>query len=790
MKGWHMQTRIARWALQIAAALSIASLHVSADAAPQRTWNYLTTGNGHGFSVYDTEKHKVVTFLEHPYRYLRPRPDPKSDGIPRRNLAFDLYFGIKGADKSGWLNEPDSAGEPSYVDQTNIILAPVTLGATQAETYFFSPFGLEGNVVIALLKAPGAKDGYILLNFHMGGGSPDTPDANGESLTPIPAQQAISETGPGGGAMVYVPLSGVDHADCQGAFDKVKQGQDLGDSQSCSGDDVVPAFQKALTADGWMAFAVGFVENAADAPAEAEKIAAFGAGRTPQQILDDAKAEFEAWRKPPAKGVALCTDVEKQLWRQSETVLRMGQVREPYTATRKNHGMMLASLPPGEWHSGWVRDATYAIVALARSGHFDEAKAALDFFLDADPVGKFKTFVSNQDYRISVVRYFGSGEEEADYSGQPTPNIEIDGWGMVLWAARQYVDASGDTAWLSSKTQLGSTVYEALSQGIAAPLEANLEANSIVKADSSIWEVHDANKRHFAYTTMAAARGFCDMASLAKSAGQTADVDKHSQLSSKIKSAFLMSFVDPQGALGGSLEELSTNQYYDGAVAEAFDWNIFDDFSEKNQSAVATLDVLDKLRVDSGGFKRNDDGLSSYDSNEWILVDLRISDALRRHGRGAEADAYVAALVENASANFLLLPELYNDVPADGAIGKYAGSIPMVGYGGGAYMLTMLDRSGLIEPNDCGDGKGMTLPTLACEGIDTTPPGPGGPNGKGGKGANIPYGTDAACLCRATGSAGDPSSALFVSVGLSLVALRRRGRWGHPTPRGGGSTGR
>ncbi|MBI4704583.1 MAG: hypothetical protein HY744_26060 [Deltaproteobacteria bacterium] len=757
-----------------------------AEAAPQRTWNFLTTGNGHGFSIYDLNKNKIVSFLEHPYRYLGPRPDPKSDGYPRRNLAFDVYFGVRGG-ASGWLNEPTAAADPSYVAQTNIILAPVTLGSVQAESYFFAPFGYEGNLLVALLKAPGATDGYILLNFHMGGGSPDTPDANGESLTPIAAQSAISETGPGGGAMVYVPLSGADRADCDGAYEKVAAGQDIGEARSCSGDDVVPVFGQALGQDGWMAFGIGFVEDGAGAASAAKKIAQWGAGRSPQQILDDAKAEWEAWRKPPGADVALCTELEKQLWRQSEAVLRMGQVREPYSSTRKNNGMVLASLPPGEWHSGWVRDATYAVVALARSGHYDEARAALDFFLNAEPVGKFKSYVSNQDYRISVVRYFGNGEEEADYSGQPSPNVEIDGWGMVLWAARQYVAASGDAAWLSSKTKLGPSVYEALSQGVAKPLEANLESNGIVKADSSIWEVHDDNKRHYAYTTMAAARGFCDMASLAKSAGRDADAGAFQLLSAKVKSVFLASFVDAQGALGGSLEELEMNQALDGAVAEAFTWNILDDFGASSPTAVATLEALGKLRVESGGFKRNDDGQSSYDNNEWILVDLRIANALRRHGRGDEADGYIAQIIDKASANFLLLPELYNAVAADGAIGRYAGSIPMVGYGGGAYIITMLDRSGLIEPNDCGDGKGKSLPKLSCEGIDTTPPGgssSGGPGGdgtsSGGPGANIPYGQEPACLCRVAGSPGGPAWILVLGTGAGawLAADRRRRRRG------------
>src|SRR5262249_28819625 len=156
----------------------------------------------------------------------------------------------------------------------------------------------------------------------------------------------------------------------------------------------------------------------------------------------------------------------KKIWRQSEAVLRMGQITEETVAGRHNDGMILASLPPGEWHTGWVRDAMYAIVALSRTGHFAEAKKALDFYLGAENGDKFKNDLSAPaDYRISVVRYFGNGEEQADYN-EKGPNIEIDGWGMFMWAARQYVEASGDVAWLKSKTGRGDTVYDALITGV------------------------------------------------------------------------------------------------------------------------------------------------------------------------------------------------------------------------------------------------------------------------------------------------------------------------------------
>jgi len=756
-----------------AAALLLATGVARGDNIP-RSWNYLTTGNGHGFQVYDTNQNKIVKLLSHPYRYLAPNPaNPTGDGLSRRNLAYDFYFGVRGGGSSGWLNAAQP-GATEYVKESNIIHAPSTLGAVQADSYFFAPFGYEGNAMIAVLKTTGATDGFVLFNFHMGAtGTPDAPGADGEAVHASGC--AVVETGPGGGAMIYVPLSTVDHQDCAGAYAKVTGGQSLADNTSCSGSDVVPAFQRTFGAadGGMMAVAVAYVDDPSTADATIAALKTWGGNRAPQKLLDDALAEWEAWRKPPPMDI-LCTTDEQRLWRQSETVLRMGQIREPNTATRHNHGMILASLPPGEWHTGWVRDATYATVALARMGHTDEAKASLDFFLNAQPVGKYSSYVSGVNYKISVVRYFGTGEEEADYSGQPTPNIEIDGWGLFLWAARAYVEASGDTAWLGAN-------YATIKSGVADALEANLETNGIAKADSSIWEVHDANKKHFAYTTITSARGFCDLAALAGKQSNASDQTKYQMLSQKIRAAFTGAFADQQGALGGALETLSAPNYgdADAAVAEAFTLNVLPDFM--GPLAKQTLMLLNNLRVPSGGFRRNNAGQSDYDNNEWILVDLRISDSLRRAGRGAEADGYLQALIAKAAANFYLLPELYNAVAANGQIGVYTGSIPMVGYGGGAYVMTLLDRAGLVEKNDCGDGMGAQLASFTCSGGMGPMPdgggggGPGGGGPGGGKPApNVPY--TPACYCdlgRTCGPLGT-TGALLLLVAAALIVWRLR----------------
>ena len=106
------------------------------------------------------------------------------------------------------------------------------------------------------------------------------------------------------------------------------------------------------------------------------------------------------------------------------------------------------------------------------------------------------------------------------------PNIEIDGWGLVLWAARQYVDASGDAAWLDETTRERHGLRRAHRRRRRRRSRRNLEPNGIVIADATIWEVHGATSSTSPTRRSTAARGFCDMAG-DRAAGRTSgDVDE------------------------------------------------------------------------------------------------------------------------------------------------------------------------------------------------------------------------------------------------------------------------
>lgn len=644
----------------------------------------LAIGNGFGYQIYDSSKNRLTGFLDHPYRYLRPSSeDPKKEGPERRNLLESFSHETEGG--------PLESGSPQkveFVEETNILRAQFSGG----ERYFLSPYGLEENILISLVHFNGKPPANLTtkIDFHLGA-NPKSPMfwVTTIDVVKIPGEKVRSakegdltywiETGKGEGSVLYIPLS-----------------QDV--AGQCNPACEAPSVRLTLTETPkkWSGLAMIYVEEKKSISDSIKNFKKWRLKKTPEEILQTSLLDWSAWRKEPK--VQFVNEAERKIWRQSETVLRLSQVLEKnLPGSRRNHGMILASLPPGAWTTAWVRDGSYATVALSRIGHFEEAKKSLNFFLEADPVGQYSSFVNGQNYRISLTRYFGNGAEEADYANQSTPNIETDGWGLSLWAARQYVEHSGDTAWLKSRTTKGQ-VYDVLKKGIVKPIESQLDAKTfLMKPDSSIWEVHQQNAKHFLYTSMSAARGLCDFAALAKKMNHEEDYKKYSTLSEKIRKSLLTRFRAPENFLLGALER-SKESDTDGATLEVFSWGLLE--SPTNELASKTLRNLENLKTPSGGYKRMA-SLAEWELNEWFFIGARMANALWLNGRKQDGDQILSMLIDRSAKNHHLIPEMYNSVKEAGPLGEFAGSAPMSGYGAGIYLMTLLDRQGLRENGNC-----------------------------------------------------------------------------------------
>jgi GH15 family glucan-1,4-alpha-glucosidase len=415
------------------------------------------------------------------------------------------------------------------------------------------------------------------------------------------------------------------------------------------------------------------------------------------------------------------------VYRQALAFLLMGQVRE----TGAPYGQIPASLPLSApvgnfqhvWNITWVRDASYAAAALARAGFPDRAVEALAFLAQPGATGDWTAYVGGP-HALSVCRTWGDGTEWTDVDADG-PNIEFDNFGLWLWALGEAHDAGAE---------ITGALRAAALDGVADVLVRLVDPNNgLLLPDSSIWERHwNGHQQQFTYSSAWAVAGLRAAASLAEDAGDGRALTYRATADS-IATAIATELVDARGVVVASREQLVRGEpALDLAAVEAFNVGALNPTGPAFDASLAAWDA--GLRVPSGnGYARNDDG-SVYDQHEWIVMDLRLAEALRRACRPDEAEALERWVAGTALANDGILPELLEPSRAD-----VAGPAPMLGFGSGAWMLAMHRRD---EADD------------ACLAA-TTPATP-----------------DAAIGCGCDTSA--PAGALALVLPTLLAALRRR----------------
>ena len=795
------------WAALLWASVGVIGLMglptAGAQVDPHRSFHRLVSSNGHAVVSYDRQTRRIDTFLEHPYRFVEPRNMPEDlcyEADESRDLAYDLYFGVRHGAAGTWLPEAalDDAG---YEVGTNIIRTEQHVGASRGlrvVTHSWLPTTLEKPVLVMVAEVTNETSSaqdvslYALFNMRLGAAGGGREPGAGQEQVATAAGVFYEYSDASEGTVAYVPLSSFVNrtasTGAQSAYARLSAGLDLDGSSATAGptDDVAPGLQAATVTLGpgestSAAVAIVWALDEDAAPDVAE-VRTWAAARTPAQLVQAERDAWAAWHTPPPSGLSAA---QRDLWLQSNAVLRMGQVREP----GRGFGQILASLPPGlgnidaQWNIAWVRDMAYAVVGLLRAGHLAEAEAALRFQIEAGP-GE-RTAEAGGAYRISATRYFGNGREETDCNANG-PNVEFDGFGLYLWTVGEYLRAGGDLATVRAW-------WSELETGVADVLVRLTDDDGIIAADSSIWEVHwNGQQKRFTYTSLAAARGLCDAAAIAERLGETADATRFAAAGARIRDAVIERHTDARHALAQSREDLERGTgYIDAAAVEAVNWGVA---SPTGEVAHATLDaILDNLTVDTGfGFMRNDDG-GWYDSQEWVFVDFRVLPVLRASGRpddAVRADRLQEWLEEMALRNDLQFSELH-----EAETGDYAGSIPMVGFGAGAYLVAL---EGSLADAACGAyGDGAAMPGMDAGPVDLgvtqdlgTGPDSGGPSagdlgavGDGGAdmGAGVDAGfcfgdcTEDGCGCALAGvPARDRDPRWLLLFGAALLWRRRR----------------
>ena len=473
----------------------------SNDYTGHNSWNQLTTANGISAGIYSQSKRKMTNFQHHIFSH-------EKEGSTTPNFMYDAYFGYKANNgEANWLyNVPVDKSE--YINGTNIIHSIQKKDNLTFDSYYFTPFSgkQDGStsVLYMILKVTNTGENNNLSifsqeNMHLGTdyNKKDEKSAyvvNGDYLKEYNSQNQS--------LVMYKNLNSQNQFYQVGngsntPNEYLKKNKNLNNQAQKTGNDLVAGFENGKTTlnsgeSKWYGVAIGLREDAnekllADNVNANVKVAR---EESPEVLLTQEENWWKNWHSNEKIPMNL-TPQEQATYRQSTAVLKMSQVKEK----NEGYGQVLASLIPGKWSMAW--DGSYSIQALIDSGHFQEARDALNFFLnanmkkDADGNNYYqKQFIENSDtsaphyglntklssnYFLSVYRYFGDGTEESDANNQG-PNIELDGWGLVLWTVDYYTKKTGDYSFLlNDPTVLSAQQWIKRKQDIATAAKSNVD---------------------------------------------------------------------------------------------------------------------------------------------------------------------------------------------------------------------------------------------------------------------------------------------------------------------------
>jgi GH15 family glucan-1,4-alpha-glucosidase len=760
--------------------------------------------------------------------------------VPTRDLLYDAYFGLRVGGDQAWITgDPTDLTKSGYLPRTDgslggtgIVRMVQSRGALRLTQYVFAPRGLEhaGFVMALEVENTGSSPAvdvaaFSLHNFHLGYGRPGVREdlgENGETATFEATTGTLAERG-FAGVVVARPLAAPSrHA---ASFAGADAGNNLfaivdsgtTDFPNLSGeaavhDGTVTGFQwnlGTIPAGGKQWVGVAFAHHGDPFASKAVEgwLDGYAKGRGAEELVSAERDEWNVFQSklnvPP-----MLTATEESIYRHQAVMLAMAQVKEgsaflrehlskdgearytrfgtakagpaatlPGNVVHHGKGAILASLPPGEWTVSWLRDGSYAAAAMARMGMAGEAKDALAYFLDAEG-GRFQAWKElagypMPPYRLSLVRYHGMGVEETDFNDFG-PNLEFDGFGLFLWALRTYQRATGDDAFVQARF---GTVGPMVADALVALIEPE---TGLLRPDSSIWETHwNGRERHWAYTSITAARGLCDAADLATLAGDPSRAENYRAAGIALRKAIAEKLTDASGAIASNMEELASGSgYRDAAVLDAIAFGLFDPKGTIAQATMAGVEA--ELRAPAGaGWARNDDRTdhgngvdlspwgSEYDSGEWAFVDLRGAVAATRMGDAERAARLTQWVGDQAVANYLEMGEVFDE-----AKGTYKFNAPMIGFGAGAYALALLERSTPADPA-CG--------AYFDEG--DAPSTGSGTSGSGGPGGGEEPTDASGCGCHIASVANEGLAGVAALVlGVTLV-LRRTSRARRRAPR-------
>lgn len=240
---------------------------------------------------------------------------------------------------------------------------------------------------------------------------------------------------------------------------------------------------------------------------------------------------------------------------------------------------------------------------------------------------------------------------------------------------------------------------------------ATIAPDSLIKADSGPWEHHLKMPRQYTFTSGVCARGLDLFAGLQKQFGLP--YTKYENAAKTLKQGiFDHMLCDGKYLKGNSVDAHKTDhEYFDSGVFELFANGLI---TNKNLflSHMAECDKFLRIKGNRPGYIRLNSN-DPYENQEWIFINLRISVARMLFGQKEEAAKLINYVTDQATLNYNIIPEMISNklqmrkVPGEfyewntwcNCIRHdddlFIGTIPMVGYGSGAYVIALYRYYGM-----------------------------------------------------------------------------------------------
>jgi hypothetical protein len=433
------------------------------------------------------------------------------------------------------------------------------------------------------------------------------------------------------------------------------------------GDDVRVTFQ-------WAPAALGPGESTTAAIALSPGDGAWLDGADPLALLEAERALWDTWHAADVFPAGLDDD-ELAVARQATATLRMGTLRGGPMA-----GGLLGALAPGGRNALYTRDAAFGALALARTGHRDEAARALSVLLLEDGV-PLSHALPDGTPAFDVADCPGGGDAGS--------NAAYDTLGWFLWAWAEAGDPALDDvvrdAVLTPLVELVDPTTGRL------PPDGGFQGRHEVDCPPEGHQVHSVS-------AIAVAAG------IRASAGRLGRPE-HLDVADLMVRALLApadrggpSRLEARGddelcpvLLSSPEEACESCDPLDALAAEIVTQALVEPTGPLARATLQAL--LEGLVVGDGpGLRATDDADDPAaperpaDLRESVVADLRVALALDALGDRASAEVLFDRVTAAARANQDRVPEaLSHEDPR----GVAQGAVPLVGLGAGAWLLTL-----------------------------------------------------------------------------------------------------